>query len=55
MKPNWEQMDREQAIVLLKDIRNSLIGCEDAGDAVLYISEKLGVDQRAGAQNEFEE
>ena len=55
MKPNWDEMSREQAIALLKEIRNGLIGCEDAEDAVLDISEKLGVDQSVDAENEYDE
>lgn len=48
-------MSKEDAIRLLKKVRNSLIGCEDAGDTVLDISEMLNVDQRAGAENEYDE
>jgi hypothetical protein len=51
-KPNWDEMSREDAINLLKKVRNALIGCEDACDTVLEVSELLGVDQRVDAHNE---
>ena len=54
-KPNWDNMTREQAISLLKKIRNSLIGTEDAQDTILDISELLGVDQHVDAHNEYDD
>lgn len=54
-KPNWNKMSREEAIKLLKKIRNSLIGCEDAQDTILDISDLLGVDQHVDADNEYDE
>ena len=54
-KPNWDKMSRDQAISLLKKIRNSLIGCEDAQDTILDISDLLGVDQHVDADNEYDE
>ena len=51
-KPDFESMTKEELIALLKAARNSLIGCEDAADTILDISEILSVDQRANAKNE---
>jgi hypothetical protein len=53
-KPDWNSMTLDEAIALLKSIRNDLC-CEDAEDAVLSISEKLGVDQRVDADNEWDD
>jgi hypothetical protein len=54
-KPNWDEMTREDAIALLKKVRNALIGIESANDAIIDISEMLGVDQRCVADNEYDE
>jgi len=53
--PDFDSMSKETLVKLVKTIRNSLIGCEDADDAVLYISELLEVDQTADADNESSE
>lgn len=52
MKPDFDSMSKEDCVELLKKIRNSLIGCEDAGDGVLYIAELLSVDMKADAEND---
>jgi hypothetical protein len=54
-KPNWDEMTREDAIALLKKVRNALIGIESANDAIIDISEMLGVSQRCGEDNEYDE
>lgn len=52
MKPDFDSMSKEDCVKLLKTIRNSLIGCEDADDGILYIAELLSVNMEADAEND---
>jgi hypothetical protein len=51
---NFRDMPQELLVDLLTKVRHSLIGCEDAQDSVLAVSELLSVNQEAGAENQYE-
>lgn len=50
--PDFDSMSKEKLLKLIKSVRNSLIGCEDAGDTLLGVAELLQVDMTADADNE---
>jgi len=50
--PDFEGMSKEQLIVILDRLRESLAGCEDAGGFCQYVGEKLGVNTEVDAYSE---
>ncbi len=48
-RPDFNAMSKEQLIAILDSLRESLAGCEDAGDFCCYVGEKLGVDTKSDA------
>lgn len=50
--PDFDSMTKEELAKLLKEVRNSLIGCEETDSTVLCVSKLLSVDQTCGADNE---
>lgn len=50
--PDFDSMSKPELLVLIKKVRNSLIGCEDADGTVLGLGELLQVDMTADAENE---
>lgn len=51
---NFKDMTKDELVALLTKVRHSLIDCEDAGDAVMYVSKVLSVNPEVGATNEEE-
>ena len=50
--PDFDSMSKNELLVLIKKIRNSLIGCEDAEGECCWLAELLHVDVTCDAENE---